>query len=75
MWRIIVAAALVYACGHPKFDGQRPAGLDHALQGFYVAVNKAAVSGRQMLARFGDQATTRVKTAAENAATELTPAN
>jgi len=75
MWRIMVAAALVYASGHPKFDGQRPAGLDRALQGFYVTVNKAAVSGRQMLTRFSDQATIRVKTAAENAATELNPGN
>jgi hypothetical protein len=75
MWRIIVAAALVYVCGHPKFDGQRPAALDRALQGFYVTVNKAAVTGRQALTRFSDQATTRVKTAAETAATELTPSN
>jgi hypothetical protein len=75
MWRIMVAAALVYGYGHPKFDGQRPASLDRALQGFYVSVNKAATSGRQMLARFGDQATISVKTAAENAATELTPSN
>jgi len=75
MWRIMVAAALVYAAGHPKFDGQRPAALDRALQGFYVTVNKAADSGRQMLTRFSDQATIRVKTAAENAATELSPGN
>jgi hypothetical protein len=75
MWRIIVAAAVVYAYGHPKFDGRRPAALDRALQAFYVEVNKAAVTGRQMLARFDDQATRRVKTAVENAATELTPGN
>jgi hypothetical protein len=31
MWRSIAMAAVVYACGHPHFDGYRPAGLDRPL--------------------------------------------
>ena len=76
MWRSIAVAALLYAYGHPKFDGQRPAGLDRALQAFYVEVNKAAVTGRQMLERFDDQASMNsVKGYVENVTTELKSGN
>jgi hypothetical protein len=63
MWRSIVVAALLYAYGHPKFDGYRPAGLDRPLQAFYVEVNKAALVGRRALGRVdGDRAMGYVKT-------------
>jgi hypothetical protein len=54
MWRCVTMAALVYAYGHPNFDGYRPVGLDRPLQAFYVEVNKAAVTGRQALAKLDD---------------------
>jgi hypothetical protein len=76
MWRSIAIAALVYAYGHPKFDGYRPAGMDRALQAFYVEVNKAAASGRQVLGRFDDEAAVRfVKNHVDNVEAELKPAN
>ena len=75
MWRSIVVAALVYAYGHPKFDGHRPAAFDRAMQAFYFEVNKAAVAGHQMLVRFDERASASVKAAVENTATELTPSN
>jgi hypothetical protein len=76
MWRSIVMAALVYAYGHPKFDGYRPAGMDRALQGFYVDVNKAAASSRQTLGRFDDDAAVRfVKDYVGNVEAELKPAD
>jgi hypothetical protein len=69
-------AALVYAYGHPKFDGYRPAGMDRALQGFYVDVNNAAASGRQTLGRFDDDAAVRfVKDYVGNVEAELKPAD
>ncbi|HEV2957147.1 MAG TPA: hypothetical protein VGX95_13600 [Xanthobacteraceae bacterium] len=76
MWRSIAIAALVYGYGHPKFDGYRPAGMDRALQAFYVEVNKAAATGRQALARFDDEAAVRyVKNYAGKVEDELKPAN
>jgi hypothetical protein len=76
MWRSIVMAALVYAYGHPKFDGYRPAGLDRPLQAFYVEVNKAAAIGRQTLARFDDESAVRyVKNYVDNVEAELKPGN
>ncbi|MGD0024186.1 MAG: hypothetical protein ABSC37_06090 [Xanthobacteraceae bacterium] len=50
MLRTLIAAAAVYACGHPAFDGYRPAGLDKPLQSFYVEVNLAARDGQRALA-------------------------
>ena len=74
MWRSIVMAALVYSYGHPKFDGYRPAGLDAALQGFYLEVNKIAEGGRQAFARLDDEAVMRyVKNYADNVEAELKP--
>ncbi|HML15048.1 MAG TPA: hypothetical protein VK456_17210 [Xanthobacteraceae bacterium] len=76
MWRSIAIAALVYAYGHPKFDGYRPAGVDRALQAFYVEVNKVAASGRQTLGRFDEETTVRyAKDYVDNVKTELTPNN
>jgi len=72
MWRSIAIAALIYAYGHPKFDGYRPAGLDRALQGFYVEVNKAAATGRRTLGRFDDESAVRyVKGAVESVGAEF----
>jgi hypothetical protein len=76
MWRSIAMAAVVYACGHPHFDGYRPAGLDRPLQAFYVEVNKAALTGRRALARVDDDAAVRyVKTYVDNVEAELRPGN
>ena len=59
MWRSVLTAALVYAYGHPNFDGYRPAALDRPLQAFYVEVNKAALAGRQGLAKLDDDRAVR----------------
>jgi hypothetical protein len=53
MWRALLAAAIAYACGHPKLDGYRPAALNVPLQAFYQQVNLAAHAGRQALTSFG----------------------
>jgi len=45
MFRTLIAAATVYAYGHPAFDGYRPAGLDKPLQGFSSEVNDATHDG------------------------------
>jgi hypothetical protein len=52
MWRTVVAAALVYAYGHPAFDGLRPAALDYPLQAFHTAANDVARDGQRALAQF-----------------------
>ncbi len=52
MFRSLIAAAVVYAYGHPAFDGYRPSILDKPLQGFYGDVNIAARNGRNVLASF-----------------------
>ena len=76
MWRSIAMAALVYAYGHPKFDGYRPAGLDRPLQAFYVEVNKAALVGRQALERVdGDRAVGYAKTYVDTVEAQLRSAN
>jgi hypothetical protein len=76
MWRSIAMAALVYAYGHPKFDGYRPAGLDRSLQAFYVEVNKAALTGRRALGRVdGDQAVDYVKTYVDNVEAQVRSGN
>ena len=55
MWRSMLATSVivstVYAYGHPRFDGYRPAGLDRALQNFHVEIDGAARSGQQVLAQ------------------------
>jgi hypothetical protein len=50
MWRGIVAAAMVYGCGHPTMEGYRPAALNVPLQAFYNQVNTAAREGQMVLA-------------------------
>jgi hypothetical protein len=50
MWRGILAAAMVYGCGHPKMEGYRPAALNIPLQAFYNQVNTAAREGQMALA-------------------------
>ena len=76
MWRSIAIAALVYAYGHPNFDGYRPAGLDRPLQAFYVEVNKAALTGRQALARVDDDRVVRyLKSYVDTVEAELRSAN
>ena len=52
MWRGVLAAVLVYACGHPALEGYRPDWLERPLQGFYQEVQKAASNGRFALASF-----------------------
>lgn len=54
MWRSIVAAALVYAYGHPGFDGYRPGALDRPLQDFYREVNQVARDGQRVLTTLDD---------------------
>jgi hypothetical protein len=72
MWRSVVMAVLVYAYGHPSFDGYRPAALDKPLQAFYVDVNKAAVAGRYALGRIDDdRAVHYLKTYVDNVEAEL----
>jgi hypothetical protein len=53
MWRALVAAALAYACGHPKLEGYRPAVLNAPLQAFYQQVNLAAHVGEVALTSLG----------------------
>jgi len=47
MFRTLIAAATVYAYGHPAFDGYRPAVLDKPLQGFSSEVNDATHDGKR----------------------------
>jgi len=54
MWRTLVAATLVYGCGHPSLDGYRPAVLDKPLQSFYQDVNSAARDGQKVLTTLDD---------------------
>ena len=54
MWRTLIAALAIYACGHPHFDGYRPAVLDRPLQDFYQEVNQAAREGQKVLAKLDD---------------------
>jgi hypothetical protein len=54
MFRTLIAATVVYAYGHPAFDGYRPTVLDKPLQGFYGDVNVAARDGRRALAVLDD---------------------
>ena len=54
MIRTLLAAAAVYACGLPAFDGHRPAALDKPLQGFYAAVNVTAADGKRALSAFDE---------------------
>jgi hypothetical protein len=53
MWRALLAAALAYACGHPKLEGYRPALLNAPLQAFYQQVNLAAHAGQVALTSIG----------------------
>ena len=55
MWRGVLAAVLVYGCGHPALEGYRPDWLERPLQGFYQEVQKAAVNGRFALASFDQE--------------------
>jgi hypothetical protein len=74
MWRTVVAAALIYAYGHPAFEGWRPSGLDGALQAFYVAANDVARDGQRMLMGFESaRAKHALKTYYERIDTELRP--
>jgi len=54
MWRTLIAASLVYGCGHPSLDGYRPAVLDRPLQSFYQDVNSTARDGQKVLATLDD---------------------
>jgi hypothetical protein len=49
MWRTLIAAAIVYASGHPSLDGYRPGPLDRPLQAFYQEVNTVARTGKATL--------------------------
>jgi hypothetical protein len=54
MFRTLIAAVAVYACGHPMLDGYRPAAFDKPLQGFYNEVNLAARDGKRALTTLDD---------------------
>ncbi|HEV2898709.1 MAG TPA: hypothetical protein VGX71_12910 [Pseudaminobacter sp.] len=54
MWKAVLTATIVYAYGHPCFDGYRPAALDAPLQAFHVEVNQSARDGQRVLARLDD---------------------
>jgi len=55
MWRGVLAAVLIYGCGHPALEGYRPDWLDRPLQGFYREVQKAVSNGRIALASFDQE--------------------
>ena len=54
MWKAVLTATIVYAYGHPYFDGYRPAALDAPLQAFHVEVNQSARDGQRVLATLDD---------------------
>jgi hypothetical protein len=54
MWRSVIAAAVVYAYGHPGFDGYRPGVFDRPLHAFYTEVNQAARDGKRALSLLDD---------------------
>jgi hypothetical protein len=49
MWQTVVAATLIYAYGHPAFDGFRPSALDAPLHAFHAAANDAVRDGQRTL--------------------------
>jgi hypothetical protein len=49
MFRTLIAAAAVYAYGHPAFDAMRPAVLDKPLQVFYSEINLATQDSKRAL--------------------------
>ncbi len=54
MGRSLAIVALIYACGHPGFDGYRPAAFDRTLRSFHGEVNAAAREGRRALVLLDD---------------------
>jgi hypothetical protein len=54
MGRSLAIVALVYACGHPGFDGYRPAAFDRTLRSFHGEVNAAARDGRRVFILLDD---------------------
>lgn len=52
--RSLAIVALVYACGHPDFDGYRPAAFDRTLRSFHGEVNAAVRDGRRVLVLLDD---------------------
>ena len=54
MWKAVLTATIVYAYGHPHFDGYRPAALDAPLQAFHLEVNQSARDGQRVLANLDD---------------------
>jgi len=74
MFRTLLAAAAVYAYGHPSFDGHRPVAFDKPVQGFYDGINAAANEGRRALAVLDDFRTMRyVEVVGERLDAELRP--
>lgn len=59
MFRTLLAAAAVYACGHPSLKAYRPAPLDKPLQGIYEEINLFAGNSRQALGVLNDARTMR----------------
>ena len=52
MWRgVIATVVVVYAYGHPAFDGYRPTSLNRAFQGLHTDINGVAESGKRALAQ------------------------
>jgi len=74
MFRTLLAAAAVYAYGHPSFDGHRPTAFDKPVQGFYDGINAAAKESRRALAVLNDARTMRyVEVVTEQLDAELRP--
>lgn len=59
MFRTLLAAAAVYACGHPSLERYRPAPLDKPLQSFYEEINLFARNSGQALGVLNDARTMR----------------
>jgi hypothetical protein len=59
MFRTLFAVVLVYAYGHPGFDGHRPTPFDKPVQGFYDGVNGAANDSARAFAILNDARTMR----------------
>jgi hypothetical protein len=72
MLRTIMIAAVVYAYGHPCFEGYRPKSLDRGLQAFHFEVTQLVRGGsravdeaisRQDLQVYADKAEIQIRNA------------
>ncbi len=54
MWRTLIVATAIYACGHPSLDGYRPSAFERPLRSFHAEVNQFAHDGRRALNTLDD---------------------